>query len=114
MLVEAEGGWPKDCGFGRGQSGSRDDHGMGHGGSLPGGGLKHGEQRGGDDDRDLSRRSGVPVKTLREYEDLGLIYTVGRSAGNYRLFDSEALWCVEVVGALRSLGLTLAEITELP
>jgi DNA-binding transcriptional MerR regulator len=62
---------------------------------------------------DLSRRSGVPVKTLREYEDLGLIYTVGRSAGNYRLFDSEALWCVEVVGALRSLGLTLAEITEL-
>jgi hypothetical protein len=35
----------------------------------------------------------VPVKALREYEDLGLIYTVGRSAGNYRLFDEEALWC---------------------
>jgi len=29
----------------------------------------------------LSRRTGVPVKALREYEDLGLIYTVGRSAG---------------------------------
>jgi hypothetical protein len=41
----------------------------------------------------LSRRTGVPVKALREYEDLGLIYTVGRSAGNYRLFDEEALWC---------------------
>lgn len=38
----------------------------------------------------LSRQTGVPVKTLREYEDLGLIYTVGRSAGNYRLFDAEA------------------------
>jgi len=35
----------------------------------------------------LSRRTGVPVKALREYEDLGLIYTVGRSAGNYQLFD---------------------------
>jgi hypothetical protein len=38
----------------------------------------------------LARRTGVPVKTLREYEDLGLIYTVGRSAGNYRLFGEEA------------------------
>jgi MerR family transcriptional regulator, copper efflux regulator len=61
----------------------------------------------------LSRRTGVAVKMLREYEDLGLIYTVGRSAGNYRLFGEEALWCVGVVGALRTLGLTLAEIREL-
>ena len=58
----------------------------------------------------LSRRSGVPVKTLRTYEDLGLIYTVGRSPGNYRLFGEEALWCVGVVTGLRGLGLTLDEI----
>ena len=62
---------------------------------------------------DLSRRTGVPVKTLRKYEDLGLIYTAGRSPGNYRLFDEEALWCVGVIGSLRGLGLTLAEIQEL-
>jgi MerR family copper efflux transcriptional regulator len=61
----------------------------------------------------LSRRTGVPVKTLRVYEDLGLIYTVGRSTGNYRQFGEEALWCVAVVGALRELGLTLSEIHEL-
>jgi MerR family copper efflux transcriptional regulator len=61
----------------------------------------------------LARRTGVPVKTLREYEDLGFIYTVGRSAGNYRLFGEEALWCVAVVGSLRELGLTLAEIRAL-
>jgi DNA-binding transcriptional MerR regulator len=61
----------------------------------------------------LARRSGVSVKTLREYEDLGFIYTVGRSAGNYRLFGDEALWCVAVIGTLRELGLTLAEIREL-
>jgi DNA-binding transcriptional MerR regulator len=58
----------------------------------------------------LSRRTGVPVKALRAYEDMGLIYTVGRSAGNYRLFGEEALWCVTVVGGLRELGLTLEEI----
>lgn len=61
----------------------------------------------------LSRRTGVPVKQLRRYEDLGFIYTVGRSGGNYRLFDESALWCVEVVETWRSLGLTLTEISDL-
>jgi MerR family copper efflux transcriptional regulator len=58
----------------------------------------------------LSRRTGIPVKALRAYEDMGLIYTVGRSPGNYRLFGEDALWCVGVVSGLRSLGLTLEEI----
>jgi MerR family copper efflux transcriptional regulator len=61
----------------------------------------------------LSARTGVPVKQLRAYEDMGLIYTVGRSPGNYRLFDEEALWCVGVVSGLRALGLTLEEIRDL-
>lgn len=61
----------------------------------------------------LSRRVGVAVKVLRSYEDLGLIATVGRSSGNYRLFGEEALWCVAAVEELRGLGLTLVEITEL-
>jgi Alkylmercury lyase/MerR family regulatory protein len=55
----------------------------------------------------LARRTGVPIKTLREYEQLGLIYTLGRSESNYRLFDEEALWCVQVIRTMRSLGLTL-------
>jgi DNA-binding transcriptional MerR regulator len=60
----------------------------------------------------LSRRTGVPIKALREYERLGLIYTLGRSESNYRLFGEEALWCVQVILSLRSLGLTLKEIQE--
>lgn len=62
---------------------------------------------------ELSRRTGVPVKALRDYVDRGLIYSAGRSPGNYRLFDDEALWCVRVITTLRSLGLTVAEICEL-
>jgi DNA-binding transcriptional MerR regulator len=61
----------------------------------------------------LARRTGVPVKALRAYEDMGLIYSGGRSAGNYRMFGEEALWCVGVIGTLRALGLTLAEIRDL-
>jgi MerR family copper efflux transcriptional regulator len=61
----------------------------------------------------LSRRSGVPIKVLRTYEDLGLLYTLGRSESNYRLFGEEAVWCVQAIGGLRSLGLTLKEIQTL-
>ncbi|OLT18992.1 MerR family transcriptional regulator [Actinomadura sp. CNU-125] len=62
---------------------------------------------------ELSRQSGVPVKTLRAYTDLGLIYTLGRSPAGYRLYTADALWCVRFIGRLRGLGLTVAEIGEL-
>src|SRR5437763_4019496 len=61
----------------------------------------------------LSRRTGVPIKVLRIYEDLGFLYTLGRSESNYRLFGEEAVWCVQVIQGLRSLGLTLKEIRAL-
>jgi len=61
----------------------------------------------------LARRTGLSVKTLRRLEGMGLIYTVGRSPAGYRLFDQDALWCVQMLGTLRGLGLTLAEIREL-
>lgn len=61
----------------------------------------------------LSRRTGVPIKVLREYERLGFLYTLGRSASNYRLFGEEAVWCVQATQGLRSLGLTLNDIREL-
>lgn len=59
---------------------------------------------------ELSRRTGVPIKSLRSYTDWGLINTIGRSRANYRLYDTDALWCVQIIGELRGLGLTLAEI----
>ena len=58
----------------------------------------------------LSRRSGVSVKALRDYTDWGLIYSLGRSAANYRLYTQDALWCLAAITELRGLGLTLAEI----
>ncbi|MFI1916121.1 MerR family transcriptional regulator [Nocardia sp. NPDC020380] len=62
---------------------------------------------------ELSRRSGVSVKALREYTDLGLIYTLGRSPAGYRLYTDDALWCVRFIGELRGLGVTIAEICHL-
>ncbi len=62
---------------------------------------------------ELSRRGGLPVKALRAYTDMELVYSAGRSSAGYRLFDESALWCVAVIRGLRSLGLTVAEIREL-
>jgi MerR family transcriptional regulator, copper efflux regulator len=61
----------------------------------------------------LAARTGLSVKAIRELEGRGLIYSAGRSEGNYRLFDSTALWCCDVVTNLRSLGLTIKEIEDL-
>jgi MerR family transcriptional regulator, copper efflux regulator len=61
----------------------------------------------------LAARTGLSIKTIRELEGRGLIYTAGRSEANYRLFDSSALWCCETIGNLRSLGLTIKEIEQL-
>jgi hypothetical protein len=38
-----------------------------------------------------SRRSGVSIKVLSEYERLGFLYTLGRSESNCRLFGEETL-----------------------
>jgi MerR family copper efflux transcriptional regulator len=62
---------------------------------------------------ELARRTGMSPKAIRAFEGLGLIYTAGRSEANYRLFDESAIWCVQVIGNLRSLGLTIKEIEQL-
>jgi MerR family transcriptional regulator, copper efflux regulator len=61
----------------------------------------------------LARRSGVSIRALRELDAMKLVYGLGRSGSNYRLFDESALWCLQMIGSLRSLGLTLKEIQEI-
>jgi DNA-binding transcriptional MerR regulator len=62
---------------------------------------------------ELSRRTGTPARALRGWTDTGLVYSAGRSPAGYRLYDESALWCVTVIGELRGLGLTIAEIRAL-
>jgi MerR family transcriptional regulator, copper efflux regulator len=55
----------------------------------------------------------MSAKAIRRFEGLGLIYSAGRSEANYRLFDESAVWCIQVIASLRSLGLTIKEIRQL-
>jgi len=59
---------------------------------------------------ELSRRTGLSVKTIRFYSDEGLVPEASRTASGYRRYDSAALARLEFVRTLRELGLDLATI----
>jgi DNA-binding transcriptional MerR regulator len=59
---------------------------------------------------ELSRRTGLSVKTLRFWSDEGLLPPASRSASGYRLYSQEALVRLDLVRALRDAGLGLDAI----
>ncbi|MBD2078485.1 heavy metal-responsive transcriptional regulator [Leptolyngbya sp. FACHB-17] len=58
----------------------------------------------------IAKESGVPIKTIRYYEELGLLQAVGRTEGGYRLFDTNVFTRLSFIKRAQSLGLSLAEI----
>lgn len=60
---------------------------------------------------ELSRRTGVSVRTIRYYCDQGLI-TPQRTTGGHRVFDASAVDLLQVVRRLRALGFGLVAIDE--
>jgi DNA-binding transcriptional MerR regulator len=59
---------------------------------------------------ELSRLSGLSVKTIRYYSDVGLVPEADRSVSNYRRYDHTSLARLEYVRTLRELGLDIATI----
>ena len=58
----------------------------------------------------LAERTGLSVKTIRFWSDAGLVPPTGRTRAGYRLYDLDALARLELVSALRQLGVDLAGI----
>ncbi|MDR7089774.1 Cd(II)/Pb(II)-responsive transcriptional regulator [Cellvibrio fibrivorans] len=61
----------------------------------------------------LAKQTGVPVQTIRFYEQEGLVSVPQRTEGNYRLYDTDSLRQLGFIKQCRNLGLTLGEIREL-
>ena len=55
----------------------------------------------------LARRTGLPVRTIRFWSDLGVVPPTHRSSGGYRLYCAEAVARLELVQTLRELGVDL-------
>jgi DNA-binding transcriptional MerR regulator len=61
----------------------------------------------------LARRTGVRVRTIRFWSDLGVVTPAARSAAGYRLYDAEAVARLDLVRTLRELGFSLADVEEI-
>jgi DNA-binding transcriptional MerR regulator len=59
---------------------------------------------------ELARLTGLPVKTVRYYSDIGLAPEAERSPSGYRRYDEAGLARIELVRTLRDLGFDLATI----
>ena len=62
---------------------------------------------------EVSRRSGVSVKTIRFYCDQGLIQPSTRSEGGFRLFDAAILKDLAIIRALRAMDVPLPELARI-
>jgi len=74
---------------------------------------------GAKNDRDLlkigefARLAGTNLRTLRYYEEIGLLHPATRSTGGFRYYRAKDLDRLRMVANLQKLGLDLARIREL-
>jgi len=62
---------------------------------------------------DFAKMAGTNLRTLRYYEEIGLLHPAARSSGGFRYYRFEDLDRLRMVGALQRLGLELVRIREL-
>ncbi|MEV0967059.1 MerR family transcriptional regulator [Microtetraspora glauca] len=61
---------------------------------------------------DLARRTGLTVKAIRFYSDLGIVPPTDRSPAGYRRYGIDAVARLDLVRTLRDLGLDLSTIRK--
>lgn len=62
---------------------------------------------------ELAQRSGVTAKTVRYYEDVGLVEPPPRTPAGYRDYEPSALERLAFIRAAQAIGLTLGEIRSI-
>ncbi len=62
---------------------------------------------------EFARLTGVPAKTLRFYDELGLLEPAHRTAAGYRLYGPEEAARLAFIKRAKLLGLNLEEIKKL-
>jgi DNA-binding transcriptional MerR regulator len=53
---------------------------------------------------------GLSLRTVRHYEDAGLVSPAGRTQGGFRLYDEDAIDRLRLIMQMKPLGFTLEEM----
>ncbi len=61
----------------------------------------------------VAERTGLSLRTLRHYDDVGLVRPSGRSEGGFRLYTEEDVERLLLVRRMKPLGFTLEEMAGL-
>lgn len=62
---------------------------------------------------DLAAKAGITTRTLRYYQELGIIEPDRRTQGGFRLYSDEQLRRLHIIQSLKSLGFDLERIRAL-
>src|SRR3954470_17124897 len=62
---------------------------------------------------EVAERLGVSPRTIKYYEELGLVQPEGRSPGGFRLYGEEEVQRLERILQMKGIGYSLATIREL-
>ncbi len=62
---------------------------------------------------EVCQRVGLSIRTVRYYEEVGLLTPTDRSPGGFRLYSEDDVRRLEVLKGMKPFGLTLEEIREL-
>lgn len=61
----------------------------------------------------VAEQTGLSVRTLRHYEDVGLVRPSARSAGGFRLYTADDVARLLLIRRMKPLGFTLEEMGRL-
>ncbi|MGK0715200.1 MerR family transcriptional regulator [Leucobacter sp. W1153] len=62
---------------------------------------------------DLADATGLSLRTLRHYDEIGLLRASGRSEGGYRLYTAQDLERLLAIRRMKPLGFSLDEMADL-
>ncbi|MEU9624698.1 MerR family transcriptional regulator [Streptomyces sp. NPDC048155] len=61
---------------------------------------------------EVSRKTGLTVKLIRHWSDIGVVHPARRTSAGYRVYGTEAVARLQLARTLRDLGLGLATIRD--
>ena len=62
---------------------------------------------------EVAERAGVPVKTIRCYDEAGIFKPESVSEAGYRLYADAQLWRLDLIRSLRETGFGIRDIRQL-